>query len=85
MSYVDNLLGWGTCCYAGARRVGQEPFGRLPWFADFLRRVARLLVRLDIVVLPCGLAVAQRTRVRGGGPHPDRGYQTLRGAIRPDS
>jgi hypothetical protein len=23
-------------------------FGRLPWFADFLRRVALLLVRLDM-------------------------------------
>lgn len=29
--------------------VTYEPFGRLPWFADFLRRVALLLVRLDIV------------------------------------
>lgn len=32
-----------------------EPFGRLPWFAEFLRRVALLLVRLDIM-LPMGRA-----------------------------
>lgn len=42
----------------GARRSSQEPLGRLPWFADFLRRVARLLVRLDIVGLRCGLVCA---------------------------
>ncbi|OLF11998.1 hypothetical protein BLA60_08155 [Actinophytocola xinjiangensis] len=40
--------------------------GRLPWLADRFLRVARLLVRLDIGVLPYGLGCGSGYEEEGG-------------------
>ena len=47
--HLARLTKDGTALVRGRCRWRRyDPFGRLPWLADFLRRVALLLVRFDI-------------------------------------